>query len=100
MVKIIESNEFDSEISEGRVLVDFYADWCGPCKMISPVLEEFDKENEDIKVLKVNVDNSQDIAQKFNIMSIPTLFYIENGNIVNTTGGFQSIEMLNAFVGK
>lgn len=100
MVKIVESSEFNSEIGEGKVLVDFYADWCGPCKMISPVLEEFDKQNEDIKVIKVNVDNSQDIAEQFNVMSIPTLLYIENGDIVNTTRGFQSIEMLEAFVGK
>lgn len=80
ILKLTSSN-FDEEVlkSEKTVLVDFYADWCGPCKMISPVVEAVAKENEDIKVVKVNVDDAQDLAIKYDVMSIPTLVVIKNG---------------------
>lgn len=68
-------------------VVDFYADWCGPCKMLSPTVDEVANENDDIKVVKVNVDEAQDIAIKYQVMSIPTLVVIKNGNEVNRSVG-------------
>ena len=65
-MKVLEKKEdFKELISKGKVIVDFYADWCGPCKMLSPVLEEFSKENSDVEVVKVNVDNFQDLAMEY-----------------------------------
>lgn len=78
MIKLDKEN-FDEVIKEGRVLVDFYADWCGPCRMLAPVLEEISNENI-IKIVKVNVDNHEDIARRYGVMSIPTLILFENGN--------------------
>ena len=99
ILKVTSSN-FESEVlkSEKPVVVDFYADWCGPCKMLSPIVETVAKENEDIKVVKVNVDDAQDLAIKYNIMSIPTLVAFKNGEEVNRTVGLvdktQIINML------
>ena len=83
---------FDEEIlnSDKTVLIDFYADWCGPCKMFSPVVEAVAVENEDIKVVKINVDNAQDIAIKYQVMSIPTTVIIKNGQEVNRAVGMIS----------
>jgi thioredoxin 1 len=78
MIKYVE-NEKDFKINEGVVLVDFYADWCGPCKMMSPVLEKIQDVYPDITVLKVNTDNFKDISVKEEIMNIPTLDLYENG---------------------
>ena len=85
----VTSLNFEEEVlkSEKPVLIDFYADWCGPCKMISPVVEAVAKENEDIKVVKVNVDDAQDLAIKYEVMSIPTLVVIKNGEEANRTIG-------------
>ena len=83
------SNEnFDELIKEGKVLVDFYAEWCGPCKMISPVIEELGNERQDIKIVKVNVDEHANIAQKYGVMSIPTLIVFNHGNPVKQNVGF------------
>ena len=78
----LESKNFESEVlnSEKVVLVDFYADWCGPCKMMSPVIESIAEElGEKVKVGKVNVDENQDLAIKYNVMSIPTMIIFKNG---------------------
>jgi len=95
VVKVTNKN-FDEEVlrSEKKVLVDFYADWCGPCKMLSPIIEEIANENTDIKVVKINVDEAQDIAAKYNVMSIPTLVVIKNGEEVNKSVGFISKEQV------
>ena len=66
-MKVINEAEFANEVKDGLVLVDFYADWCGPCKMLSPLLEEINSEDENIKIVKVNVDNSQFLANYFDI---------------------------------
>lgn len=88
MVKYLEKEEdFAKIISEEDVLVDFYADWCGPCKMLSPIVEQVAQENKDIKVVKINIDQEQDIAIKYEIMSIPTLVVIKNGNETNRSVG-------------
>ena len=88
----VTSVNFEEEVlkSEKTVLVDFYADWCGPCKMLSPVVEAIASENEDIKVVKVNVDDEQDLAIKYQVMSIPTLVVIKNGEVVNKSVGLVS----------
>ena len=90
-MEIIKANSqnFEEEVikSEKTVLVDFYADWCGPCKMLSPIIDEVAEENDDIKVVKVNVDDSQDLAMKYQVMSIPTLVVIKNGSEINRSVG-------------
>ena len=84
---------FNQEVlsSDIPVLVDFYADWCGPCKMLAPVIETLATEQEGkVKVGKLNVDDSPETARKYGIMSIPTLLYIKNGDVVNKTVGVVS----------
>ena len=82
-----EEGNFEEEVlkAEGKVLVDFYADWCGPCRMMSPVIDDIAKELEGkVKVGKVNVDNNQELAIKYEVMSIPTIMVFEKGNPVKT----------------
>ncbi|KAI4442712.1 MAG: thioredoxin [Ruminococcus sp.] len=80
----ITAQNFEQEVlqSDKPVLVDFYADWCGPCKMMAPVIEEIAEEADDIKVGKLNIDNEMEIAQKYGVMSIPTLIVFKNGEEV------------------
>jgi thioredoxin 1 len=86
---------FNNETTEGLVLVDFWAPWCGPCKMIAPVLEELDSEMGDkVKIVKVDVDENQETAAKFGVMSIPTLLVLKNGEVVDKVVGFQPKEAL------
>ena len=97
VIKVTDQN-FEQEVlnSDMPVLVDFYADWCGPCKMLSPVVEEVAEENSNIKVVKVNVDESQKTAVKYQIMSIPTLVVIRNGNeVTRSVGIISKSEILN-----
>lgn len=96
----ITKENFESEVlkSEKPVLVDFFAVWCGPCKMISPILEEIAQEREDIKVCKINVDEEPELAAQYQVASIPTLFVIKDGQVVNQSLGAkpkpQILEML------
>ena len=97
-MKVIESvKEFDEAIKGDKVLVDFYADWCGPCKMISPILEQVEKE-EDVTVVKVNVDELQDLAMQFGVMTIPNLKLFEKGKIKNENVGLMSKEEVKNFI--
>lgn len=91
IIKVTNEN-FETEVlkSEKIVLIDFYADWCGPCKMLSRVVEQFASENENIKVVKINVDDEQDLAINYGVMSIPTLVVIKNGQEVNRSVGLVS----------
>ena len=73
--------------SEKRVLLDFWASWCGPCRMLSPIVDEIAEERTDIKVGKVNVDEQQELAATFNVMSIPTLIVLDKGQVVNQSVG-------------
>lgn len=87
-VLIVNKNNFDSVNSnEKPVLLDFYADWCGPCRMVSPIVEEIAKENPQYLVGKINVDEEPELAQKFNVVSIPTLAVIKNGKVVRQSAG-------------
>jgi len=88
----IENGNFEKEVlnSEKTVVVDFYADWCGPCKMMAPVIDELANENSNIKVCKVNVDDNRELAINYNIMSIPTIIIFKNGNIGKKFIGFTS----------
>ena len=90
---VIELNEanFENEVEKnnGLVLVDFWASWCGPCRMLSPIVDEIAEECKDVKVCKVNVDDEQTLAARFAVMSIPTLILFKNGNIINKVIGVQ-----------
>lgn len=100
-VLTLNSSNFDQEVldSDKPVLVDFYADWCGPCKMMSPIIDEIAEEIGDkIKVGKVNVDNNQDLAMKYSVMSIPTIVIMEKGNVKKTFVGVRDKEeIMNEF---
>lgn len=88
-VIVINKDNFQKEVieSEKTVLLDFWASWCGPCRMLSPIVDEIAEENPDIKVGKVNVDEEQELATQFNVMSIPSLFVMKNGKVSNQSVG-------------
>ncbi|MBN1596371.1 thioredoxin [candidate division FCPU426 bacterium] len=96
MADVVNSQTFSQEVEQApqAVLIDFYADWCGPCKMIAPILEEIAKERGDIKVVKVNVDEAQDLAQRFNVMSIPMLVLYKNGKMIASWIGLRPKPLL------
>lgn len=96
----VSNENFESEVlkSEKPVLIDFYADWCGPCKMVSPIVEQIAKEHEDIKVVKVNIDDNQDLAVKYGVTAIPTLIVIKNGEESNRTVGVASQSEIEAMI--
>lgn len=100
MAKKITTNEFENEVLNAKetVLVDFYATWCGPCKMLSPVLDEFSGKHADIKIVKIDVDEETPLAIKYGVASIPTLILFKNGEKVNQTLGYQTLDQLERFV--
>ncbi|ATG97603.1 thioredoxin [Mesoplasma lactucae] len=98
IIKIDNVDQFNKEIKEGKVLVDFYADWCGPCKMLAPIIEQVAEENPDLKVLEVNVDNVPDLAKEYQVMSIPTLIMFKDGKQTNKAIGLQPKQQLEAFI--
>ncbi len=87
-VVFANKDNFQETVAEGTVILDFYADWCAPCRMIGPVLEQIAEENSDIKVVKVDVDNNSELANQFGVRGIPALFVLKNGKTVAQRAGF------------
>ena len=98
---VITKENFDSEVlkAEGMVLVDFWATWCGPCRMLSPIVDEVASEHPDVKVGKINVDEQPELAQQFGIMSIPTLLVFKNGEKVQESVGLIPKEKVETLLG-
>ena len=98
-MRIINTEEFNQVVTEKAVLLDLYADWCGPCKMIAPMLDELSKKYEgQVTFVKVNVDNDPEVAQRFGVMSIPTLITFKDGQKVKQVAGFQPKPMLEKMI--
>ena len=98
-IPIIEEKDFHETIKKGTVLVDFYADWCGPCRMLTPLLEQLVKEmNGAVTVVKVNVDNAQAIAAQYDITSIPTIILFKNGTQKVKSVGLKDLKGLKSMV--
>ena len=102
MVTVVTNDTFQTEVlaSDKPVLVDFWATWCGPCKMVAPVVDEIASENPDVKVCKIDVDDEGALAQQFGIMSIPSLLVFKNGEVVERTVGVQPKAAIEAMVKK
>ena len=94
MVKQINGDELKEVIKEGKTVVDLFATWCGPCKMLSPILDEISDEITTTKFYKIDVDDNEDIAREYNVMSIPTVLVFQNGELTNTIVGLKSREFL------
>ena len=92
----VNINNFENEIKNSKkpVLLDFYANWCGPCRMVAPIVEEIAEENPDILVGKVNVDDNPELAREFGVISIPTLIVMKDGKIINRASGARSKEKI------
>lgn len=93
MIKYLENNDLDSKLKDKKILVDFYADWCGPCKMLGTILEEMD-----FPILKINVDKFPELARKYGVMSIPTIILFDNGKEIKKNIGFLSKNELEEFL--
>ena len=98
MAKITNSNEFNNTVESGVVVVDFFATWCSHCKMLAPVIDELSGELENVNFVKVDIDQSMDLAQKFKIVSVPTLKVFKNGEEVDTLMGFMPKDVLKSKV--
>jgi len=94
----INENEFDEKVKNGKVVIDCYAPWCGPCRALSPIIDEIAKENESVSFYKLNVDNAENIARKFGIMSIPTILIFDNGELKNKSVGFKGKEQIEEMI--
>lgn len=98
MIIDLNNENFDKEIENGLVLVDFYATWCGPCKMMHPVLDDLSNNNHDLKIIKVDTDKYPELARNYAVMSIPTIILFNDGQIINKNVGFTPIDILNSWI--
>ena len=94
---ILKYMELKEQLKEGKVLVDFYADWCGPCKMLGKQLEKYQDEVSEVKVIKINVEEEQELSSVFGVRSIPSIFYMENGEVIDSAVGNQTLQQLKEF---
>ncbi|MBQ9036278.1 MAG: thioredoxin [Erysipelotrichaceae bacterium] len=100
-MEILTTENFAEKTKEGVVLVDFFADWCGPCKMLAPVLEKLAAEYEGkAKIVKVNVDNDTALARQFGVVSIPNMFVLKDGQVVDSLLGYNSANAIKALIDK
>lgn len=99
-MEIIHGNEdnFNDLINDEVVLVDFFAEWCGPCKMLAPVLEDLARDRNNLKIVKVDVDLNSNLAKNYGIMSVPTLMLFKNGELVSTKHGFMPKEQITSWI--
>ena len=94
------NEEFKENVNKGIVLVDFFATWCGPCKMLSPILEQLAESEKDITVIKVDVDQFRELSSEYQIYSVPTLFLYKDGKLIESWSGVRSLDALKATVYK
>ena len=97
---INNESQFNEFIKEGTVLVDFFATWCGPCKMLTPVIEQVANEHPELKVAKVDVDELPSIAAKYQVQAIPSLFLVKDGQVVSSSLGYINKNQLENFINK
>ena len=100
MIIHLENENYDEIVNNGLVVVDFFATWCGPCQMLSPILENFSKETSDIDIVKVDIDSCGDLAIKYDIEAVPTLILFKNGTEIDRTLGFLDENELKNFINK
>ncbi len=98
MLKHANESDFNEMTGKGLVLVDFFATWCGPCKMLGPVLEDMASDRDSIDIVKVDIDESMNLARQYGIMSVPTLVLFKDGQVVAQTSGFQPKESIQQFI--
>ena len=98
MLKHANESNFQDMTSQGLVLVDFFATWCGPCKMLGPVLEDMASDRDSIDIVKVDIDESMNLARQYGIMSVPTLVLFKDGQVVAQTSGFQPKDSIQRWI--
>lgn len=96
----IYQEEFQQRVlqAEHPVVVDFFADWCGPCKMLAPVLEQLERDNDEVEFFKINIDENPEIAEQYEVMSIPNVGFFKGGELVDRSVGFKSAEEMQSFI--
>ena len=97
-IEHLNEEYFEAALADGKCLVDFWATWCGPCRMVGPIVSEIANERSDVKVGKINVDEQPELAAQFQVMSIPMLAVIKNGKLKNQVVGYRSKEQIEAML--
>ena len=100
IIHLEDESKFKELIKEDKILVDFFATWCGPCKMLGPVLEELSSSRSEVKVVKIDVDEEEDLARRFGVMSIPALYLFKDGKQVDNKVGFMPLSDLEEWINK